>query len=48
MFLERVVKNRILKKKKKKRNKKKNRVHCKFHSNSNGGDTTEREDGEWK
>jgi hypothetical protein len=48
MFLERVGKNRILQKKKKKRNKKKNRVHCKFHSNSNGGDTTEREDGEWK
>jgi hypothetical protein len=48
MFLESVGKNRILQKKKKKRNKKKNRVHCKFHSNSNGGDTTEREDGEWK
>jgi hypothetical protein len=48
MFLERVGKKQDSSKKKKKRNKKKNRVHCKFHSNSNGGDTTEREDGEWK
>jgi hypothetical protein len=48
MFLERVGKKQDSSKKKKKRNKKKNRVHCKFHSNSNGGDTTEREDDEWK